>query len=341
MSRGIVPGAYVFFRDGSIVRALTLWIASALALASPWGLLWTSPKNRAPIKKAFRMVAAILASTPPPLGLIGWGNPLTAAGLFLPGTGWYGLAGVLVLYGVGASNPKLRRFLMLSILTLTPFLSIRDVSPEPGSHGLDTSFGRLASGSGDFEEQYERERRVFQWLRNLKESGGLKGAVVVVLPETIIGRMNPTTRKRWAEFFRKIDDTTIFVAGAEIPTGRKYDNVMVAFMQNGENLTAVQRIPVPFSMYRPYSETGANARLFSLGDEATLKLRGQKIGCLICYEQFLTWPFLSLMTTKPDVLIASANLWWCKDTSLPGIQSAAVRLWGALFNVPVLMAINR
>jgi hypothetical protein len=34
-SRGIVAGAYVFFRDGSLIRAFVLWVSSAFALALP------------------------------------------------------------------------------------------------------------------------------------------------------------------------------------------------------------------------------------------------------------------------------------------------------------------
>jgi hypothetical protein len=37
--------------------------------------------------------------------------------------------------------------------------------------GLDTSFGRMASGSGDFNAQYERERQIFRMIRELKKAG--------------------------------------------------------------------------------------------------------------------------------------------------------------------------
>jgi hypothetical protein len=75
MSRGIVPGSYVFFQDGSFIRALVLWLASGAALSLPWGCLWVRPDIwRSPAKKALGVVAAILVSIPPPLGLIGWGS---------------------------------------------------------------------------------------------------------------------------------------------------------------------------------------------------------------------------------------------------------------------------
>ena len=98
---------------------------------------------------------------------------------------------------------------------------------------------------------------------------------VVLLPETLIGRMNPTTRKRWKDFLNSLGDKTIFILGAEIPRGRKYDNVMVAF-NDPEEQTAIQRCPVPFSMYRPFSQWGANAAILSCGENSMMFFSGQK-----------------------------------------------------------------
>jgi apolipoprotein N-acyltransferase len=72
-----------------------------------------------------------------------------------------------------------------------------------------------------------------------------------------------------------------------------------------------------------------------------LEIQDKKLGILVCYEQFLTWPFLSLMSQKPDVIVAPSNLWWCKDTSLPGIQAATARLWARLFRIAPATAVNR
>jgi hypothetical protein len=72
-----------------------------------------------------------------------------------------------------------------------------------------------------------------------------------------------------------------------------------------------------------------------------MKIRGKRLGFLVCYEQFLTWPLLSLMSQKLDVIVAPANLWWGKDTSLPGIQGAVVRLWSRLFYVAVVSTVNQ
>jgi apolipoprotein N-acyltransferase len=322
----------VFFQDGSIIRSLTLWILSAAALAAPFGLLWNENSK---YRRAFGVVLAIVASIPPPLGLIGWGNPLTAAGLFFPGFGWFGSVLMLDLYAEAALSIKLRRVLITLVLVVTPFLGVPAIGERLTVGGVaiqtvNTPFGRMASGSGDFDTQYEREQMVFQHINAKKRSGDFEGVDLVVLPETIIGRMNPTTLKRWERFFSYFAKKgTIFIAGGEIPTdsGMKYDNVMVSFEGEEKRQIAKQRVPVPVSMFLPFSKNGANAYMSSLGEISIMEVYGKKLGFLVCYEQFLTWPLLSLLSQKPDVIVAPANLWWCKGTSLPAIRSAALRLW--------------
>ena len=344
IARGMVPGSYVFFRDGSLIRALALWLASAAVLAFPYGLLWFDPRDSKPlITKMMRITAAIGVSLPPPLGWIGWGSPLTAAGLFFPGTGWTGLLFMLLLYGAAACDRRVRFSLVIVVLLSVSFLDVVPGKTIQGLNvrGIDTSFGRLASGSGDFDEQYERERQVFQDIRKMQKNGGMEGVDVAVLPETLVGRMNPSVKKRWTRFFRSLEADTVFVVGAEIPTrgSDKYDNVMVSFGLDEEE-KAVQRFPVPFSMYMPFKSIGANAVPYSIGESATMQVAGKKLGFLICYEQFLAWPFLSLALTQPDMVVAPSNLWWCNDTSLPPIQTASMRLWTALFGLPLVSAVN-
>jgi apolipoprotein N-acyltransferase len=156
--------------------------------------------------------------------------------------------------------------------------------------------------------------------------------------------MNPSVRRRWERFFEPFAEKgTIFIAGAEIPGdgGMKYDNAMVSCEGKRKHQVARQRFPVPFSMYRPFSGTGANAYLSSRGEVSMMNIKGKKPGFLVCYEQFLVWPFLTLLSQTPDVIVAPSNLWWCKDTSLPGIQAATVRLWAALFGAPVVASVNK
>ena len=58
LSRGIVPGAYVFFRDGSLIRALVLWVSSAIGLALPYAILYPAQSSSKP-SRAVRLVLVI------------------------------------------------------------------------------------------------------------------------------------------------------------------------------------------------------------------------------------------------------------------------------------------
>jgi len=338
LSRGIVPGAYVFFRDGSLIRALVLWVSSAIGLALPYAILYPA-QSSSKLSRAIRLVLVVLASAVPPLGLIGWGSPLVAAGLFFPAMGWIGLGFLLVLYGFAATWRRFRLVLFFVALALTSVVPVVNVAPPANWIGIDTEFGKLASGSADFDEHFQRERRVFAELLRKKRNREFSSVDVVLLPETLIGRMNPTTRKRWKDFLNSLGDKTIFILGAEIPRGRKYDNVMVAF-NDPEEQTAIQRCPVPFSMYRPFSQWGANAAILSCGENSMMFFSGQKTGFLICYEQFLTWPFLTLMAFNPRMLAAPANFWWCRDTTLRAVRERTLKLLSALFDIPLVSTVN-
>ena len=234
---------------------------------------------------------------------------------------------------------RLRRALILLALSLIPFMPLKQPVMPENWKGVDTEFGQLGSGSADFDKQFQRERQVFASMLRMKRNGVFSSADVVLFPETLIGRMNPTTRRRWTDFLKELDTSTVFIIGAEIPKGRKYDNIVATF-NDPERQTAIQRCPVPISMYRPFSNFGANADIFSRGQSSTITLFRNKIGVIICYEQFLTWPFLSMMTLKPDLIAAPANFWWCRETSLPAVRDRTVKLLCALFGVPLVSAVN-
>jgi apolipoprotein N-acyltransferase len=206
---------------------------------------------------------------------------------------------------------------------------------------VGTSFGRLGSGSFNFEQDYERAEMVFAGLRKRIGIGQTVSADIIVLPETIAGRLNRTGRELWKEEIQRLAGVeTTFIFGAELPTGdgRKYDNALVMFRK--DIFTVIpQRIPVPYSMYRgPFSDTGANLYFFENG---ILDLPdGRTATVIVCYEAFLTWPYLPSMFNKPDLIVCIANLWWCRETSLPRTMKRTVSLWALTFGVPVVFARN-
>jgi hypothetical protein len=89
----LIPGILSFFGPGTTLRlAFALWGTACLLLALPFGALWS--ENR--LAARWRAPLAVVASVPPPLGIIGWANPLTSAGMLFPGMAWLGLLAVVL-----------------------------------------------------------------------------------------------------------------------------------------------------------------------------------------------------------------------------------------------------
>lgn len=316
-----------------------LWLLMTLGVSLPFLIFW-SPNRR---RKAVCLIAAFgTAYFLPPVSLIGVANPLMTAGCVFPGWGFWGILAVSALWFLCAMFRKLA-FVLLCFVFLAPLMSlctVKDSPAPPDFLAVSTSFGRLGSGSFNFRDDYSRARMVFADLE--KQRVWESGARYVVLPETIAGRLNATGMRLWISELRSLlrEDQGICF-GAEMPGGKgnKYDNVIVYLDNRGVQIVP-QRIPVPCSMYRgPFAKSGANLHFFNDGIIALPD--GKKAAVVICYEAFLTWPYVLSMLHKPDMIICASNLWWCKDTSLPEIQSAMVRLWAALFAAPVLTAVNR
>jgi hypothetical protein len=338
-SRGLLPGAAVFLsEDHTFWQAAMLYLVMSFGVSLPFFVLW----DREPELKAMLVIPAFLvAYLHPPLSLIGIINPLVASGTIFRGLGFAGMITMLAVYVFCAVSRKAAYFALfvIAIFAVLPGEGWY-VPPAPeGILAVDTSFGRLGSGSFNFERDYQRANMVFSELRrrNISRSD----TKIILLPETIAGRLNRTGLELWEDEIQKLalsDKTVIF--GAELPTddGKKYDNaVLMAY--RGEIAYIRQRIPVPWSMYKgPFAKTGANLHLW---DSGIMTLPGgRRAAVMVCYEAFLTWPFIISMIQKPDVIISTANLWWCRDTSLPDTQKTVVSLWSLLFSVPAVFTRN-
>jgi hypothetical protein len=337
-SRGLLSGAAVFLSENhTFWQAALLYLLMSFGASLPFFILWDSD----PKLKAMTVIPAFLiAYLLPPMSLIGIINPLIASGTIFKGWGFAGMMTMLAFYVFCAASRKTACSALCVIVmfaVLPPNSWYEPPKPE-GIIAVDTSFGRLGSGSFNFERDYERTNMVFDELRirNISQSD----AKIVVLPETIAGRLNRTGLELWRDEIQRLlpDKTVIF--GGELPTGdgRKYDNAI--FMAHRGRIAYIrQRIPVPYAMYAgPFAETGANLHLW---DGGILPLsEDRKAAVIVCYEAFLTWPFIASMIHEPGEIICVANLWWCRDTSLPSAQKNIVSLWSLLFGVPAIFARN-
>ncbi|MCA8270698.1 carbon-nitrogen hydrolase family protein [Burkholderia vietnamiensis] len=331
VSRGLPEGTGIFFAQSAPVWfGWALWAGVAALNASVWGVLW----SHSPRRVAIGIPAAILITALPPIGLIGWANPLTAAGTLFPGLGFIGIA---LLLAVWVAVVLGRRAIVLGLTAaclLSNAIAPSMVVRAPSWIGMDTHYGRLGSGSTDFMAAFSR----IQSVQDLAER--LRPGQVAVLPETIMGRFTEATESLLADTNRLLAAKgSAIIAGAELfgesGTGR-LNNALVVLDGQGTK-PMIQRVPVPIGMWRPWDSMTFDAYPFGRGIS---KVAGKRVAYAVCYEQLLVYPLLVSLAHSPDVMIGAANDWWARTTSIPEIQGQALDAWGRLFNVPVIRATN-
>lgn len=326
-ARGLLSSAGVFFGDGLNIWwiGVAIWTGSSAVLASVWALFWGRDSL------FLRIAGLMLALALPPVGLIGWANPLTAAGALFPAWGWAGLVLTLTIFWSIA-----RKRVPLLVFVLAPAsLAANVLAPEvlhpPLWIEVDTTLGRTERG-----HEYDRMVAAQSWV--LRTASGQQDGAVLLMPEFVGGEWTDEAVwwDRTSAKLEKENKSALVGVSRRLQDGRLL-NVTVSIGATA-GVEWVARVPVPIAMWRPWA--GAGYFVSAWSGSGVQEFRGLRVASLICYEQLLVWPALASMVATPDVVIAPANGWWAKDTSIPSIQRQAVGAWGRLFRVPVLSAHN-
>jgi len=334
-SRGLLGGASVFFEDPDGSRswwsAALIWLVPNVALAAVWAAAWG--KRR----RAWRALAALAVVSAPPIGVVGWANPLTASGDLFPGLGWAGLGlGLAVTCSIASARSW--RVLAALVLAMAAACAAKCIGVAEGDStgwvAIDTSLGKGADGSGDgFDQMRLLQRDV------MKAAARAREGAVLVLPELVAGDWR-VDRNWWSAVDQRLKKRRqSLLVGAHVADGESRKSVNALFsLGDSAGVVMPDRVPVPVSMWRPWSDQGTRAYWFASGVD---QLGAARVGHLVCYEQLLIWPALVSAAHAPDVLVGSANDWWARGTSVPAIQRQVVVAWGRLFGVPVVFAANR
>ncbi|MCZ8159079.1 MAG: conjugal transfer protein TraB [Rhizobiaceae bacterium] len=308
---------------------LALWIAAALPFVLVHTLFWTRQHGW---QKALRYGLILVLTGLPPIGIMGWAHPLTAAGVLFPGFGWMGLL-LMILVLCGLVMPMGSR---LAPAVLAAWLSSVSGWTDPdlpkGWQGIDLQMGRRLGRDPSLRLQHDLVARI----RDAAQSG----SSVIVLPESALGFWTPVLERYWRTALKPHSVTVI--AGAVIITENGYDNVMLAIDSLGGRIVYRQRMPVPVSMWRPWQRmiagTGSTpARVFA---NPIVEIKELKVAPLICYEQLLVWPVLHSMGYRPDLIVLIGNGWWTDGSNIVAIQKASATAWAKLFGIPVISAFN-
>lgn len=326
------PAAQVssgYFGQASHAVGVLLWISATMILAASWIILW-HPDSQQII---WRLPAALLVVALPPIGIIGWASPLTAAGALFPGLGWYGvLLIVLACTAIGAR--RWSAVAAIAVASLSANLSYEGPRILQAAWvGVNTRFGRSVA--------LDDPQVDFSVAENVQKTALDTKAGVVVFPELLVRRWGEGTDLFWQPTFDEMRARGIAVligaASARASTRDEYRNTVI-IRGASEPMQIDQRIPVPLAMWKPWG--GKDAVPLNLFGPATARIAGERAAILVCYEQLLPWSYLSSLWQRPTVLVGMSNANWTKETVIPRNQETTLNAWGRLLGVPVVSATN-
>lgn len=323
--------ADTFFGKG-IVAGSVLWVAHASLLALPFGFLHGTRW------KPLRFALALVLVSIPPLGILGWLSPLLAAGAMFPGTGLAGYAGMIVLLALAAWMPAInttlaKRGFVVGILAMVVVADVISASrPQPDDwFGQNTSMGQYPEE--DPSGGYERH----QALKAMTKESIEAGAKLVLLPEGIAGEWSPVMGAIWSGVAQLAEErgATVLIGASTLEDGVRM-NSLVAI--GADTLQTHARMPMPVSMWKPWSDEGYALNMVSSG---LVTVQGREAATSICYEDLLAWPLAwSFVAGNPVAILSSGNNWF-GNTSASRIQRVSVELQARLYGVPLIRAVNQ
>jgi len=338
-SRGLLVGAESFV--GSSTYAFGVWSGAVLISSLAWVIVWSGSFQ----KRLYLFPLALLLVTLPPVGFISWVNPLASVAVLFPDFGFRGLVlGLGLVYVIAfllKSFYKTKNLTLIKKVTfiasaaLVSFLVLIGIHffmpPKvPKSHTLIPINADLAYTPRQLDRRAEY-KRVQYFFRRVQEHQGNR----FLLPENALGNYSEIQSMVWS----RLDKHKVVYAGANIynATGTQDQNLLLRLEHNASEIIYTQRIPVLFTMWKPFTGQGTKATLY---EQAVIQLEGEKAGVFICYEQLLTFPYLQTMFYEPDVLLGISNLYWAKETNIKVIQEQVMQLWAILFGVPLVFGVN-
>jgi hypothetical protein len=331
--------------NAAIASGVAFWLGQAILLSAPWALL--TPRANA-ARRTWRVAAATLLVSVPPLGMIGWLSPLHVASALYPGWQLAGLTLGVCALGTAASVRRSKVAPVIGVLLTAAAMVAHTFGQRPeapaGWVAVNTSFGRL--DQKDYVALYARTEAVWATAERQFELG----ARVVVLPEEVIGLWRPAMRYWWSGHLEHLarthrtlilgvdlvdSDSTVGLSGKESRSLRYNDSAVIAGAERGR---FDSRQPVPAGLWRPWANVSATP-----GDvmQGYLDLAGRRTAFSICYEDFLWWPHWRLLVDRPNVLVGMSNGWFSAELALANIQRQSVESIAKLAGVPLLRSVNQ
>ncbi len=308
---------------------LLAWAACSLALAMPWALAARWPG----------LLFALVATSLPPIGVVGWLSPLTAAGVLFPAMGWIGLAlavgSMLAMHSalsVLAAQGRPGRFVGAPqwMLLFAVFMAIGanlfapPPHTPPGWVGVQT---QVVPSKGNILRAIQNNQSIID--AGLAQG---KGAKVVIFPEAVLENWLPGTRQQFAE---AVPPGQIWLLGAQ--AGRS-DAVVAVTHGRGITMPLAKAAGLLLGGdWQPWNKD----TLRPAWVQHTVTLGGTRVWAALCVEQVQPWTWLEALWQRPTVILAMSNVWWAAPRgAAPGIQEASGNAWARLMGAPIVWAVN-
>lgn len=330
-SRGLPMATMAYFQT-NLAKASVDWLLGISFVSIPFLLLFFKNKKL----RLIGLYLALFLIAVPPFGLTCWTHPLAGTGMWLPGTGWFGLIAVFLIIPLFCRWPLLAALPVLSAL-LIPY---NNPALPRGWQALDTNFsGTVGEANSfapltlkDFQGDFVKQAKTIDTINATFTDA--KKINLVLLPESSGGTWLAGNEQLWKSRLSWPGTTLV---GATVQTGQYKDSVILAVSNVGTKPIYRQRQPVPVSMWWPGRVNSYLAHWFN---NPVVALQGHRVAFFICYEQFLAWPVLQSLWYKPDLLCATSSVWWATGTNIPAIQHNIMLSWSQLFSLPLLTATN-
>jgi len=347
-TKELLLGTYQFF-DGNLAQALFLWIMQQAILTTGWLIFWKKNVQGFP-SITLRLLATYFITTfIPPYSFIGLAHPITCAGYYFPGTQFLGIALLVLLtssvstivvshkYGSAQkahTNIKVL-FIVLVISCFICNLTYKKKVMFADWVGVNTALGKYPQ---DYFKIYQRHLE----LKKLAEEQINKGKKVIIFPETIAGKWTKIEKHLWndIDLYAKEKGAVILLGIQQVVSKTRYDNALVVLGDKSHTSNEIikARMPMPIGNWRPFTKWSATLNF----NEGNTILNDKPTAVLICFEEMLVWPILQSMAShNPEVIMTTSNIWWAKGTKIADIMDQTTLMWGRLFGVVVLGAINR
>jgi len=260
-------------------------------------------------------------------------HPVLAAGAWFPGTGFYGLALMLLLFCAFAMVNSWAQCAALAIVSACLALVLgdkRELTAPEDITGLRVDLGAPGLNSAD---------RII-YLERLKDSTDMAlkaGYKVVIGPEMAVFDQDGTLNA-WQSESRRLANRY----GAEIWTGASITvdgdlfNMAGSTDANHDIVTAL--IPLPFVLWKPWQGLPASwshdRRWRQLAD-------GRRLGFLFCYEALTpaTWVERMNDSAHDKTLAFVSNQWWAASPRAGITLDVAARAFARLTDARYVTAV--